>query len=96
MGERIRELGKAGGLTQEQAADFAKLSAKHWQDLEGGRSNPTLSSLVAVVRALSRFVCTSEREQPDARCRWVSASNLRQQHTEISRDFTSRLPAKSE
>lgn len=52
IGDRIRELRAERDETQEAAAGYAKLSAKHWQDLESGRSNPTLSSLVAVARAL--------------------------------------------
>lgn len=52
IGERVRELRTERELTQEAAAESAELSAKHWQDLEAGRSNPTLSSLVAVARAL--------------------------------------------
>jgi transcriptional regulator with XRE-family HTH domain len=52
IGETIRELRAERELTQEAAAESAELSAKHWQDLEAGRSNPTLSSLVAVARAL--------------------------------------------
>jgi transcriptional regulator with XRE-family HTH domain len=40
-------------MNQEAAADAANLSPKHWQDLEAGRSNPTLSSLVAIAEALN-------------------------------------------
>jgi transcriptional regulator with XRE-family HTH domain len=52
LGKRVRALRLAGKLTQEQAAESAKLDEKHWQDIEGGRTNPTVASLVGVARAL--------------------------------------------
>lgn len=52
LGRRIRELRVAKQLTQEQAAERAKLDPKHWQDLETGRTNPTLATLVGISRAL--------------------------------------------
>jgi len=52
LGKRIAELRTAGGLTQEEAASQARLDPKHWQDLEHGRTNPTVATLVGVVRAL--------------------------------------------
>lgn len=39
-------------LTQEVAAERAKLDEKHWQDLEAGRTNPTLATLIGVARSL--------------------------------------------
>jgi len=39
-------------LTQEQAAETAKLDEKHWQDIEGARTNPTVATLVGIARAL--------------------------------------------
>ena len=30
----------------------AQLDSKHWQDIENGRTNPTVASLVGVARAL--------------------------------------------
>ncbi len=39
-------------LTQEQLADHAQLDAKHIQDIENARTNPTIASLVGVCRAL--------------------------------------------
>jgi len=52
LGKRVRALRLVGKLTQEQAAESAKLDEKHWQDIEGGRTNPTVASLVGVARAL--------------------------------------------
>ncbi len=39
-------------LTQEHAAERAKLDEKHWQDIEAGRTNPTVATLVGIARAL--------------------------------------------
>ncbi len=52
LGRRIRELRKHKQLSQEQAAERAKIDPKHWQDLETGRTNPTLATLVGISRAL--------------------------------------------
>ena len=52
LGRRIRQLRTEAGLTQETAAERADLSAKHWGDIENARSNPTVSTLVAVAKAL--------------------------------------------
>ena len=52
LGRRIRELRKQQKLTQEQAAERAKLDPKHWQQLESGTTNPTLATLVGISRAL--------------------------------------------
>ncbi len=52
LAKRIRELRADLGLTQEAAAERAKLDEKHWQDIESGRTNPTLATLVGVARSL--------------------------------------------
>ena len=52
LGRRVRDLRLARGLTQEDAAEAARLDPKHWQDLEGARTNPTIATLVGVARAL--------------------------------------------
>ena len=52
LGKRIRALRLKRELTQEAAAELAKLDEKHWQDIEGARTNPTVASLVGVARAL--------------------------------------------
>ena len=39
-------------LTQEQAAEIAKLDEKHWQDIEGARTNPTVATRVGISKAL--------------------------------------------
>jgi transcriptional regulator with XRE-family HTH domain len=48
----VRGLRGERKLTQEEAAEIAKLDGKHWQDIEGARTNPTVATLVGVARAL--------------------------------------------
>ena len=64
LGKRIRALRLKRGLTQEAAAELAKLDEKHWQDIEGARTNPTVASLVGVARALK--VTLAELFEQDA------------------------------
>lgn len=52
LGKRIRELRARAELTQEQAAVRARVDPNHWLQLEAGRTNPTLATLVGVARAL--------------------------------------------
>ena len=52
LGKRVRALRRERDLTQEQAAEIAKLDEKHWQDIEGARTNPTVATLVGIAKAL--------------------------------------------
>jgi transcriptional regulator with XRE-family HTH domain len=52
LGKRVRALRLERKLTQESAAETAKLDEKHWQDIEGARTNPTVATLVGIARAL--------------------------------------------
>jgi transcriptional regulator with XRE-family HTH domain len=52
LGTRVRTLRRDRELTQEEAAEAAKLDEKHWQDIEGARTNPTVATLVGIARAL--------------------------------------------
>jgi transcriptional regulator with XRE-family HTH domain len=52
LGKRVRSLRLHRELTQEGAAEIAKLDEKHWQDIEGSRTNPTVATLVGIARAL--------------------------------------------
>lgn len=52
LGKRVRMLRLEKELTQEEAAEIAKLDEKHWQDIEGARTNPTVATLVGIARAL--------------------------------------------
>ena len=53
LGDKVRSLRQAGGLTQEQAASAAHIDPKHWQAIEAGRVNITIATLLAVARALN-------------------------------------------
>lgn len=53
LGRRLRTLRLARALSQEALADRAHLDPKHYQELEHGRTNATMATLVAVARALS-------------------------------------------
>lgn len=52
LGQRLKRLRNLCELTQEELADAARLDAKHVQDVEGGRTNPTFATLLALSRAL--------------------------------------------
>jgi DNA-binding XRE family transcriptional regulator len=52
LGKRIKELRETAELTQEEAAEAARLDVKHWQDVENARTNPTVATLVGIARAL--------------------------------------------
>lgn len=52
LGQQIRALRRAAGLTQEEAAERAKLDYKHFQAIETGSSNVTVASLVGIAKAL--------------------------------------------
>lgn len=52
LGERIRELRKATGLTQEELGERASLNYKFIGELERGRVNVSLDSLVKLASAL--------------------------------------------
>ncbi len=52
LGQRILELRRTAGLTQEQLAEVTGLSLKHLGELERGRSNPTLASLYSIATSL--------------------------------------------
>jgi len=52
VGRRIAELRRQRGLTQDQFADAAQLSWKYVQQIEAGRENLTLRSLVRLANLL--------------------------------------------
>ncbi|MDR0815923.1 MAG: helix-turn-helix domain-containing protein [Desulfovibrio sp.] len=45
LGLRIRRLREAGGQTQDELAEKAKVSTKHLGEMERGRGNPSLRSI---------------------------------------------------
>jgi transcriptional regulator with XRE-family HTH domain len=52
LGDRIRELRKIRGLTQEQFAELIEVEQKHVSRLELGKSFPTLERLEKISHAL--------------------------------------------
>lgn len=53
LGERVRELRKQAGLTQEELAARASLSANYVGEVERGERNPGAKALFAIARGLS-------------------------------------------
>lgn len=52
LGKRIRAIRQEQELSLEEAAEGAKLSPQHLLDIEHGRTNPTVTSLFGIARAL--------------------------------------------
>ena len=53
LGQKIKIIREALGMTQEKLAENAEISLKHLGEIERGRGNPTLSTLVALSKALN-------------------------------------------
>jgi transcriptional regulator with XRE-family HTH domain len=53
LGERIRELRNSAGITQEELGEKASLNYKFIGELERGRVNVSLDSLVKIAAALN-------------------------------------------
>jgi transcriptional regulator with XRE-family HTH domain len=51
LGRRLRALRLSHELSQEELAAQAQLDAKHYQELEHGRTNATVATLLALSRA---------------------------------------------
>jgi len=52
LGERIRELRKAKGYTQEQLAELVGVEPRHISRVEGGYSSPSIDRLARVSEVL--------------------------------------------
>jgi transcriptional regulator with XRE-family HTH domain len=52
FGERIRELRKAKGLSQEELAFRAKIHRTYLGSIERGERNPALKNIAAIAKAL--------------------------------------------
>ena len=52
LGERLEALRRNRGLSQEDVASGALIDAKHYQEVEAGKTNPTLATLVGIAKAL--------------------------------------------
>jgi transcriptional regulator with XRE-family HTH domain len=65
LGERIRIIRKANGLTQEELGEKAGLSYKFVGEIERGQVNPSLDTLVAIAKALDSDVEDLFRKNKD-------------------------------
>ncbi|MFE9920483.1 helix-turn-helix domain-containing protein [Streptomyces sp. NPDC005774] len=52
IGRRIREVREHQGLTQERVFLAVPMNRAHYQDIEAGRANPTLRTLLRIARAI--------------------------------------------
>lgn len=52
LGQNIRTIRDSLGLTQEKLSEKSDISLKHLGEIERGRGNPTLTTLVTVAYAL--------------------------------------------
>ena len=52
LGKRIREIRKSQGISQEQLAERASISAQYVSNIERGKENPTLDLLLRLAEAL--------------------------------------------
>ncbi|PWI08394.1 XRE family transcriptional regulator [Streptomyces sp. NWU339] len=52
VGQRIRDVREHQGLTQEKVFLAVPMNRAHYQDIESGRANPTLRTLVRIARAI--------------------------------------------
>lgn len=52
LGRKIRILRDALGMTQEKLAEEVNISLKHLGEIERGRGNPTLTTIVSLAAAL--------------------------------------------
>lgn len=52
LGGSIRRYRLAAGLRQEDAAELAGIGWRYWQEIEAGRVNVTLSTIVRIADAL--------------------------------------------
>jgi XRE family aerobic/anaerobic benzoate catabolism transcriptional regulator len=52
LGKKIRILRDSLGMTQEKLAEEVNISLKHLGEIERGRSNPTLTTIVSLASAL--------------------------------------------
>ncbi len=52
LGERIRELRKSAGITQEELGEKAELNYKYIGEVERGQVNVSLDSIVKIAEAL--------------------------------------------
>jgi transcriptional regulator with XRE-family HTH domain len=71
LGKKIRILRDSLGMTQEKLAEEVNISLKHLGEIERGRSNPTLTTIISLAAALhvtpsELMAFVDEREPLDA------------------------------
>lgn len=52
IGRRIRDVRESRNLTQERVILAVPMNRAHYQDIEAGRANPTLRTLLRIARAI--------------------------------------------
>lgn len=52
IGQRIRELRRASGMSQEALAEKMGISSKYLSSIERGKENPTLDTFISLAAAL--------------------------------------------
>lgn len=57
IGQRIKELRRAGGLSQESLAERMGISSKYLSSIERGKENPTLDTFIGIATALDVELC---------------------------------------
>lgn len=53
LGERVKELRKDRGLSQEQLAEMVKCDVRTIVAIEGGKRNPTLDTMNKIAKAVN-------------------------------------------
>jgi transcriptional regulator with XRE-family HTH domain len=70
FGKRIRTLRKAAKMTQERAAEAARLNSKYLGQIERGEKRPSLDAILALAKALQVSPASFfyfDREESDER-----------------------------
>ncbi|MEO8878304.1 MAG: helix-turn-helix domain-containing protein [Polyangiaceae bacterium] len=75
LGQNVKELRQARGLTQGQLAKLAGIPRATWANLESGAANPTLTVLLAVARGL-QVPLEELVSAPKAACRFYPRAEL--------------------
>lgn len=73
LGKRVAEARKEAGLTSEQLADQSGVSAVYIRQIESGRYQPSISTLIALSNALHKSLDFLLQESTD----WNELKSLR-------------------
>ena len=52
FGNRVRQLRKAGGMTQDMLAEKIEISPRNLSDIENGKVNPYYSTIYSIAKAI--------------------------------------------